>query len=39
MNGITELHIFYIWISVLAIAFIFIMLNGPVLRIFKRFVP
>lgn len=39
MNGITELHIYYVLISEIGIAFIFTCLLGPLFRIFKRFVP
>ena len=39
MNGITELNIFYVLLSVVGFAFIFSIFLGPVLRVFKRFVP
>ena len=39
MNGITELHLYYVIISTIGIAFVFTCLIGPILRIFKRFIP
>jgi hypothetical protein len=39
MNGITELQIFYILISIVGMASAFGLLEGIILRLFKRFVP
>lgn len=39
MNGITELNIFYVLLSLMGFAFIFAVFLGFILRVFKRFVP
>jgi hypothetical protein len=38
MNGITELQIYYILLSLMGFAFIFGIFLGVILRVFKRFV-
>ncbi len=39
MNGITELNIYYVLLSMVGFAFIFTCLLGVIFRVFKRFVP
>lgn len=39
MNGITELEIFYLFLSMIGFAFIFAILIGFIMFVFKKILP